>query len=42
MEFVKFIGQDFPHWFGFVIILIIVISPFIVNKESESNDNGEL
>ena len=33
MEFVRFISQDFQHWFGFAILIIIVLSPFLIDKE---------
>jgi len=38
MEFVRFIGQDFKHFIGFVIILVIVVSPFLTNKEDTESE----
>jgi len=37
MEFVRFIGQDFKHFMGFVVILIIMVSPFLTNKDKEED-----
>jgi len=40
MELVRFIFQDFWHWFGFVIIISIISSPF--RDHSEPKEDKEV